>query len=124
MDERGRTMQQRYRPRGQIQPKHHSAENWVAARPTARRQRPQDIKELVQFLSGFTMDELQEIPVVRPGARLEQGTYVELTDDDRTEFAALGTMVADRDRYFVARRETPVRYWNRLIRAQPRTRRT
>lgn len=122
-------MEQRYRPRGQIQPKravHSDAPEEIrpsngeppATTPAA------DIKDLVSLLSDFTMDELRDIPVVRVGAQLEQGaTYIDLTDDDRTQFKALGTMVAERDRYFVPKRETPTPYWNRLIGAQPPLRR-
>jgi hypothetical protein len=122
--------QQRYRPRGQIQPKgrtHDEPPDELRGRGTQRpRTRPaSEIKELVSFLSSFTMDELRQVPVVAPGAQLEQGaTYVELTDDDRNELTALGGMTAEHGRYFVPKKETPVPYWNRIIRARPRIRRT
>jgi hypothetical protein len=79
-----------------------------------------DVKELVNFLSGFTMDEMRQIPVVTPGERLSQGrTYVDLTSDDREPFTATGQMTAQDGQWLVPKADTPHMYWNRLTHAEP-----
>jgi hypothetical protein len=79
-----------------------------------------DDKEAMKLLSDFTMDELQEIPVLVQGARLEQGgTYVDLRDPDRRPFRATGQMVALHGGCHVPKAETPYPLWNRIIRAAP-----
>src|SRR5690606_1326451 len=51
--------------------------------------RAADVKELTRELRGFTLDELREIPVVRRGARLQQGaTHFDLSQ--RRAFTASG----------------------------------
>ena len=121
--------QQRDRPRGQIQPEHRvnddpppELRSEAAERPPTRP--ASELKELIPLLDGFTMDELAQVPVMPMGARLEQGAvYVDLTDDDHTELVAMGWMTAGIGRYFVPKKDTPVPYWNRIIRAKPRVRR-
>jgi hypothetical protein len=83
-----------------------------------------DIKDLVSNVRGFTMDELRQILVVAPGARLEQGaTYVDLADLDRNEFTATGAMVAGRGQWLVPKKEAPAPFWNRILGVEPVTRR-
>jgi hypothetical protein len=81
-------------------------------------------KEAMSLLPDFTMDELQEIPVLVKGARLEQGaTYVDLRDPERRPFRATAQMVALHGGCHVPKAETPYPLWNRIIRAEPSERR-
>src|SRR5206468_1043572 len=49
-------------------------------------------------------EELKQVPVLAPGARLQQGaTYVDLNDRQRIEFTATGDMSAGADRAIVAK---------------------
>jgi hypothetical protein len=95
-----------------------------AAHSTGRRS-DADVKELVTFLTGFTMDEMRQIPIVDAGERLTQGsTYVDLTSDTREPFTATGDMVArDDGQWLVPKADTPYMIWNRLIHAEPPERR-
>jgi hypothetical protein len=75
-----------------------------------------DIKELHQFLADFSNDELREIEVLREGARLETGaTYVNLSRDRRQEIQAMGTEEVGRNDLYVAKKNVPFEYWNRLL---------
>lgn len=63
----------------------------------------------------LTKDEIDRIPVLEPGAQLEQGSvYVDLDDLDAGPFVALGSEeVVEGDR-LVAKRDTDYETWNRL----------
>jgi len=75
-----------------------------------------DVKETHRLLEGITDDGLKQIPVLWPGARLEQGaTYVDLHDPDRREFTATGDMSAGRDNWYVPKSAVDYQLWNRLI---------
>ena len=75
-----------------------------------------DVKDAVNILRDFDMDELREIPVLEYGARLKQGaTYVDLHDPARKPFTAEGAMIAEIDQLIIPKAETPYQYWNRLI---------
>ena len=77
-------------------------------------------KEAIELLHDFRMDELQEITVLRSGARLEQGaTYVDLRDESRRPFRATAQMVAGEHNRYVPKSETPYPFWNRIIGAEP-----
>ena len=79
--------------------------------------RAADVKELTRELRGFTLDELREIPVVKRGARLQQGaTYFDLSQ--RRAFTATGGMQAPEDTWLVPKAQTPTPYYNRLIGVQ------
>lgn len=74
-----------------------------------------DIKEVVDLLSGFTEGELNQVPVLPIGGRLEQGaTYLDLADPERREFTAMGGMVAGPDHYYVPKDKVGYVLWNRL----------
>lgn len=78
-----------------------------------------DIKELRNQMDGFSSDELQNIPVLKPGTRLEQGaTYINLNDPARQEFTAMASMEAGQDDYLVPKSEVGYGLWNRLIGVQ------
>jgi hypothetical protein len=75
-----------------------------------------DIKELHQYLSDFTNDELQQIEVLQEGARLETGaTYINLARDRRQEIQALGNEDVDKYDLYVAKKDVPFELWNRLL---------
>ncbi|GAB4375443.1 MAG: hypothetical protein Kow00121_21210 [Elainellaceae cyanobacterium] len=78
-----------------------------------------DIKELHDRLDDYSSDELRQIPVLKPGTRLEQGaTYVNLNDPNRQEFKAMGNMEADQNDLVVPKSEVGYMIWNRLIGVQ------
>ena len=75
-----------------------------------------DIKDAHRLLEGITNDGLQQIPVLAPGTRLEQGSaYIDLRDPHRREFKAVGDMLADGDHWYVAKANVDYELWNRLI---------
>lgn len=79
-----------------------------------------DDKEAIRLLPDFTQDELQEIPVLTQGARLQQGAmYVDLNDPSRHPFRATAEMVALSGNRLVPKADTPHPFWNRIIRAEP-----
>lgn len=75
-----------------------------------------DIDELARELSDFTMDELRQIPILRPGTRLQQGaTYLDLRDPQNEAFTATGDLTVEDDDWFVPESATPYPFWNRLL---------
>ena len=76
----------------------------------------EDIKELHELLDGFSNEELNKIPVLKPGTRLQQGaTYINLNDPLRKEFTGMGDMSVEESNYIVPKSEVPYMLWNRLI---------
>jgi hypothetical protein len=60
-------------------------------------------------------NDLKQVPVLEPGARLQQGaTYVDLTDPARVEFTATGDLIAPPNRAYVPKDRVPYQIWNRL----------
>ncbi len=75
-----------------------------------------DIKELHEMLSQFRDDEMKQLMVLAPGARLEQGAiYYDLRHPEKGEFKAMGGMEAGPGDYYVPKGETDYVLWNRLI---------
>lgn len=73
------------------------------------------IKGLHYKLADLTDDELKRISILPRGSRLEQGgRYIDLKHLERGEFVARSDMLADRDNYYVAKKETDYVLWNRL----------
>jgi len=63
----------------------------------------------------LTKDEIDRIPVLRPGATLEQGSvYLDLDDLESGPFVALGSEVVNEGDRLVAKRDTDHEMWNRL----------
>jgi hypothetical protein len=75
-----------------------------------------DVKDVHVLLRDFTDDELQQMPVLCEGVRLETGAaYVNLADDLPHEIHALGDEdVGPEDRY-LAKKDVPYELWNRLL---------
>ena len=75
-----------------------------------------NMKEFQQQFPEFTNDVLQQIPVLLPGTRLDQGaSYVDMKDPNRQEFKARADMVAGDDNWYVPKSEVDYQLWNRLI---------
>ncbi len=73
------------------------------------------IKQLTRELKGFTLDELDQIPVLLAGARLSQGAvYCDVSDASRPVFRAEGDMRVPRDHYLVPKHAVHYAHWNRL----------
>ncbi len=81
-----------------------------------QRRSASDITGAHVVLQGLSDDELRQIPVLPEGTRLEQGaTYIDLRQEERREFTAMGGMVAGPDNWYVPKKEVDYRLWNRLI---------
>ena len=75
-----------------------------------------DVKDLHRALDDFSDDELEGIPILAPGSRLQQGaTYIDLATPDRREFKATGNIEAGRDNWFVPKDLVDYQVWNKLI---------
>lgn len=75
-----------------------------------------DQKELHTALADLSAEELGRLPILRAGARLEQGgTYLDLEDRARGPFRALGGQEAEAGRRYVAKKDVDYELWNRLV---------
>jgi hypothetical protein len=75
-----------------------------------------DIKELHERMTGFSSDDLRQIPVLHPNARLEQGSvYINLNDSERKEFTGMGNMTVREQDYIVPKDHVAYPLWNHLI---------
>lgn len=75
-----------------------------------------DLKEVADAWPRFTDAELREIPIVKPGERLEQGaTYVDLRRAQPREFTATGSMEADERHWYVPKAQVHYQLWNRIL---------
>lgn len=114
--QRGHKHPDRYQ--ADLEPSRMAGQNIGARRPEEepRTRRASDIKEMSRLLRDFTEDELEEIPVLEAGERLEQGaTYLDLADPRREPFTAVGGMNATPEHLYVPRTLVPYPYWNRLL---------
>jgi hypothetical protein len=71
-----------------------------------------------QGWDGGNLDdnELKQIPLVRAGARLQQGaTYADLTATPPQEFTATGDMAVDGEHAYAPKDRVPYEIWNRLL---------
>lgn len=72
-----------------------------------------EIKDLVQKNNDLRKDELERIPIIVAGERLEQGAvYFDLKHPERGEIKAVGGMVADESNWFVPKNLTDYELWN------------
>jgi hypothetical protein len=73
-------------------------------------------KRLVNKLWSLSDADLDQLSVLDPGTRLEQGgVYLDLTKLDKGPFKAVGGHVTGEDDRIIAKRETPYELWNRLV---------
>jgi hypothetical protein len=92
--------------------------NWGLAGPHLEKSSPRtakDIKDLHALLSEFQDDELERMPVLPAGTRLEsKATYINLREADPREFTAEGNEeVGDYD-WIIPKSEVDYELWNRL----------
>jgi hypothetical protein len=75
-----------------------------------------DQKELHSQLPGLSAEELGRLPILETGVRLEQGgTYLDLDDQGRGAFTAVGAQEATKGHHFVAKKDVDYELWNRLV---------
>lgn len=73
-----------------------------------------DDKAMHDRLTELTNDELARLPVLEPGAQLEQGgVYLDLNQLDKGPFKALGRAVSANER-LISKQQTDYVLWNRL----------
>jgi hypothetical protein len=81
---------------------------------TARTMR--DVKDLHARYRDWSDSDLQQVPIVPAGSRLEQGaTYIDLDEAEPREFTATGDMQAAARQHIVAKSSVPYEVWNRLL---------
>jgi hypothetical protein len=77
---------------------------------------PADIEESHDKLPGLTNHELAEIPVVREGEHLQQGSnYIDLAARQPAELTAMAGTTAASHNWYVPKREVGYVLWNKLI---------
>ena len=83
----------------------HPDETFVAA----------DDKEIYRLLPDWDRGDLDQLPVLEEGTRLEQGgVYIDLRDRAGGPFKALGSESAERPHLYLATRDLDYERWNRL----------
>jgi len=97
--------------------------NWGHVGPHPEKENPRtakDIKELHHLLSEFHDDELERIPVLPVGSRLEaNATYLNLREANPREFTAEGNEETGESDWIVPKSEVDYELWNRLRGARP-----
>jgi hypothetical protein len=92
--------------------------NWGLAGRHPEKDSPRsakDVKELHDLLSEFRDDELDRIPVLPTGARLEaKATYLNFQEARPKEFTAEGDEEVDEGDLIVPKAEVDYQLWNRL----------
>lgn len=75
-----------------------------------------DIDVLAGRLSGFTRDELSEVPIVQAGTKLKQGAvYLDLRIPAPVPFTATADITATEMNYYAPKAEISYELWNRLV---------
>jgi hypothetical protein len=89
------------------------------ASPQGRWERGVPEREVVE---GFTLAELDEIPVLVPGAHIARGAvYCDIADPRHPVFRAEGESKVPLGHYFVPRIGVPIAQWARLVAARERS---
>jgi hypothetical protein len=92
--------------------------NWGLAGPHPEKENPRsakDVKELHDLLSEFPDDELDQIPVLPVGARLEaNATYINLREAHAREFTAEGHEELGEQDLVIPKAEVDYQLWNKL----------
>jgi hypothetical protein len=97
-----------------LNPEHLAGQNIGGAK--SRYRSAAEIKHLTRQLQQFNNDELEQIPILRKGERLQQGAvYLDLASSATEPITATGNMAAGDDHLYVPKAETPYTYWNRLV---------
>lgn len=75
-----------------------------------------DLKDVHALLQEYNDDELDRIPILPAGARLEtNATYINLQDSEIQEFTADGSEVVSHTDRIVPKKGVDYELWNRLI---------
>lgn len=75
-----------------------------------------DLKQIHRRLRDLPDDRLDQLSVLPPGTRLQQGAvYLDLRRLDDGEFTARGDQEVDRGDWIVAKKQVDYRLWNYLI---------
>jgi hypothetical protein len=84
--------------------------------PEKQTRTAKDVKTLHERFSQWLDSDLDQVPILPAGARLEQGaTYLNLNDRRPMEFVATGGMEAGPDHWYVPKSDVPYELWNRLL---------
>jgi hypothetical protein len=93
--------------------------NWGLTGPHPEKDNPRtakDAKDVHNLLADFHDDELERIPVLPAGARLESNaTYINLREAEPAEFMAEGHEEVGPDDWVVPKAEVDDQLWNRLL---------
>src|SRR5687767_2067055 len=88
----------------------------AGSHPEQQARTMRDVKELHTRYRDWSDDDLQQVPVLPAGSRLEQGaTYVDLNEPGPREFTATGDMQAAARQCIIAKSSVPYEMWNRLL---------
>lgn len=75
-----------------------------------------EVDDLQSMRNDYSENDLQRIPVLKSGTRLEQGaTYINLKDPARQEFTGMANDTVDAGDYIVPKAAVGYDLWNRLI---------
>jgi hypothetical protein len=91
--------------------------NWGLAgqHPEKNARNAKDVKEVHELLSHLRDDELERIPILPAGARLEtKATYLNLRESPPREFSAEGSEDVGETDWIVPKAEVDYQLWNRL----------
>jgi hypothetical protein len=93
--------------------------NWGLAGPHPEKSNPRtakDVKEVHARLADFADDELEQIPMMPAGSRLEsKATYINFFEAEPREFTAEGDEDVGPNDLIVPKSEVDYQLWNRLI---------
>ena len=92
--------------------------NWGLAgqHPEKNALSAKDVKEVHEFLSHLRDDELDRVPILPPGVRLEtNATYLNLRESPPREFTAEGSEDVAEGDWIVPKTEVDYPLWNRLL---------
>ena len=83
--------------------------------PERRARTAKDVKSIHRRLNDWSDADLDQVPVLPEGARLEQNaTYLDIASLQAEEFTATGDMTAEEGQCLVAKSSVPYEIWNRL----------
>jgi hypothetical protein len=92
--------------------------NWGDVGPHPEKDNPRtayDVKDVHDLLQDLPDDELQRIPILPSGTRLESNaTYISLKDPERREFTAEGNEDVAEDDWVVPKNEVDYELWNKI----------
>jgi hypothetical protein len=93
--------------------------NWGLTGPHPEKETPRtayDMKDVHHLLRAFPDEELQRIPILPTGTRLESNaTYINLRELEPAEFTAEGNEEVGADDWVVPKAEVDYQLWNKLI---------